>query len=993
MKPSSAHLSDTLVKGGKDARLSRLSQLSGGGATESDSSEFERKLRDAIWQQRNGQDEPVELAQLRDEALSLSRRYDDAIERGNSEADLNDYERVLFHQKCTDAVMGELSDQVHIFSPDHADLLLKTRARYNHLFMTMKKAYGDVHAELAATRRELQAFVEGKERMEREAVARLEEAQRDMQLQLEDAEVDLKRQKQSMQRQLKDMKAEKEKVESALKALHGVFMSMRKDKLLQDLTKITEEHEQLKGDYTSVREELKKTRTELSRFVSEDVTYAEESCQTDYYLMRGSKTLRTLKKGAGGDEAQQKGERKNMLQAASDSVTNASKEMQSAMVDDSEADTHVPPPAGMKEVLGGELDISITTFEEAAGSEIGTASNVEDRSKVFRIVREFFSDKAMHDAFAEFTKRSRSSVIDYFISFCRFHVDGGGKDPISRTGKPFFPSLSETVSIQRENKEEYAARCAVGMATFVYRRCVYWSDMFPEAQLFADIISGQTTQDEARFLLRAWLLCTGTDAGWKKDFSAQVDVKDVQAGTKFGDGSLSVEANALRCYRAAQALLRRCSTERLKEVRESLRRKFQTSMRAAAQMVMAVQALKVKLGGKDAKKRRKKKQVVEDESYTFEDSIRDSSLTVIEFLTTLLSCYRREKRKIMTSAHEKVNGILLEKATKGRGTMRKKRRGGGGSSADSRSVQSFGSASEDEYGYDDEGEEEMVVGLSYAEFCAVVKEKIWGGAKDEQLMAVYRTAVELGGGAVSFKALSAVVDQEELVAERLLGVDTRDITSRLSLSIPEEQPFPMEGKDGPGPSLFPPLGVSVEQYLSKSEAETMCVVLRTHWLSFRRILLNLVEQLGRRGSTFFHTVSEQLSLLDRAVEVCLSESRPSHLSAEGGAEEGEGGSEGGVGAKIPAEAREVVAVLPGLSRLMHLLFETATYILFDMECGSRLSFSNIDSSISYLCEWNATLYGWLLQGEVDALSPPSTPANNNLAASPAPAIKARPVHL
>lgn len=64
--------------------------------------QFEKKLRDAVWRQRNGLEgtsfflfaalhlifeliveiDPVELAQLKDEALSLSRRYDDSIAKG-----------------------------------------------------------------------------------------------------------------------------------------------------------------------------------------------------------------------------------------------------------------------------------------------------------------------------------------------------------------------------------------------------------------------------------------------------------------------------------------------------------------------------------------------------------------------------------------------------------------------------------------------------------------------------------------------------------------------------------------------------------------------------------------------------------------------------------------------------------------------------------------------------------------------------------------------
>lgn len=171
------------------------------------------------------------------------------------------------------------------------------------------------------------------------------------------------------------MKAEKEKVDSTLKALHGVFMSMRREKTVQEFAKLREDHEKLKAEYDHVREELKKTRTELSRFISEDITFSEKSCQTDYYLMRGSKSLRAAKEPPKGDE---KSERKNLIQAAaSSSANNASKELHASFIDEGEIDATGQPFQSLRELFGAEMDASLATFEEAAGDSIGEINELD----------------------------------------------------------------------------------------------------------------------------------------------------------------------------------------------------------------------------------------------------------------------------------------------------------------------------------------------------------------------------------------------------------------------------------------------------------------------------------------------------------------------------------------------------------------------------------------------------------------------------------------
>lgn len=104
--------------------------------------------------------------------------------------------------------------------------------------------------------------------------------------------------------------------------------------------------------------------------------------------------------------------------------------------------------------------------------------------------------------------------------------------------------------------------CAFITVFCVYcRSCHVWGDMFPEAQLFVEMTNGGMTADESKFFLRAWLLCAGPDSGWVKSFNSAETTGQTQMPHRFGDGSLAVEANALRCYRAAQLLFRRASSE------------------------------------------------------------------------------------------------------------------------------------------------------------------------------------------------------------------------------------------------------------------------------------------------------------------------------------------------------------------------------------------------------------------------------------------------
>lgn len=66
--------------------------------------------------------------------------------------------------------------------------------------------------------------------------------------------------------------------------------------------------------------------------------------------------------------------------------------------------------------------------------------------------------------------------LDYLVMFCRHHIDGAGKDPASRFGRPFFPHLSEYISVLKTDKNEYTMRCTIGLCAFLQRRYINSDD-------------------------------------------------------------------------------------------------------------------------------------------------------------------------------------------------------------------------------------------------------------------------------------------------------------------------------------------------------------------------------------------------------------------------------------------------------------------------------------------------------------------------------------
>ena len=136
---------------------------------------------------------------------------------------------MVFEQKWTDMVMGELQEQIGVSCMEQGRLLFALRKRYAHAFNTVVECHREMSTRLGESRRQRerlgQTLVDTKASLsvhEEQAVLQQEAA---VQQARDELSVDMDKEKKKAQ----DAKVQMERTQDTLRTLNGIFLQMQKD--------------------------------------------------------------------------------------------------------------------------------------------------------------------------------------------------------------------------------------------------------------------------------------------------------------------------------------------------------------------------------------------------------------------------------------------------------------------------------------------------------------------------------------------------------------------------------------------------------------------------------------------------------------------------------------------------------------------------------------------------------------------------------------------